>query len=138
PDGRALAATLPRFLPLLDDDGFVEADIPWQRWLHAAGARPGGEVDWLIKHFAKLPLADRDKSELYDSLHLLVRWGLQGNALRMSRTLNWRPPRRVFYHKLPLITRREVSLPDEFAKPAPGLRRLSRRQGEAALDLVRE
>jgi hypothetical protein len=139
PDGRALAATLPRSLPLLDDDGFVEADIPWQRWLHAAGARPGGEVDWLIRSFEKLQLADRDKSELYDSLHLLVRWELNGlHGLRMSRTLNWRTPPRVFYHKQPLITRREVSLTDEFAKPAPVLRRLSLRQGEAALNLVRE
>ncbi len=31
-----LAATLPRFLPLLEDDSMVEADVPYLRWLHAA------------------------------------------------------------------------------------------------------
>ena len=32
-----MAATLPRFLPLFEDDARVEADVPYRRWLEAAG-----------------------------------------------------------------------------------------------------
>ena len=31
--GRELGTSGPRFLPLLEDDGYVEADTPWRRWL---------------------------------------------------------------------------------------------------------
>jgi hypothetical protein len=34
--GRELGTTGPRFMPLLEDDSFVEADTPWRRWLEAA------------------------------------------------------------------------------------------------------
>src|ERR1700757_1901408 len=34
-DERALGATWPRFLPLLEEDACVEADVPWLRWLRA-------------------------------------------------------------------------------------------------------
>ncbi|HMB83593.1 MAG TPA: hypothetical protein VKI40_06015, partial [Terriglobales bacterium] len=31
--GRELGTTGPRFMPLLEDDSYVEADTPWRRWL---------------------------------------------------------------------------------------------------------
>ena len=31
--GRELGTTGPRFMPLLEDDAYVEADTPWRRWL---------------------------------------------------------------------------------------------------------
>ena len=34
--GRELGTTGPRFIPLLEDDAYVEADTPWRRWLEAA------------------------------------------------------------------------------------------------------
>ncbi len=33
--GRELGTIGPRFIPLLEDDAFVEADTPWRRWLEA-------------------------------------------------------------------------------------------------------
>jgi hypothetical protein len=33
---RELGTTGPRFIPLLEDDAYVEADTPWRRWLEAA------------------------------------------------------------------------------------------------------
>ncbi len=39
-EGR-LAATLPRFIPLLADDADVEADVPFREWLQAASGRRG-------------------------------------------------------------------------------------------------
>ena len=34
--GRELGTTGPRFMPLLEDDAFVEADTPFRRWLETA------------------------------------------------------------------------------------------------------
>jgi hypothetical protein len=135
PEDRALAATLHRFFPLLDEDGLVEADTPWPRWLAAARGRED-ELQWLVQRFEQLPISGREKSELYDSLHLAVRWELDN--LRLSRTRNVQSPRDVFYQAGPLLTRRDVSLAREFAKPAPILKPLPRRQAEAVINMVRE
>jgi len=39
--GRELGTTGPRFMPLLEDDSFVEADTPFRRWLETASQRIG-------------------------------------------------------------------------------------------------
>jgi hypothetical protein len=131
---RALASVWAKFLPLIEEDGYVEADIPWQRWLDA-GKKPGNEVRWLVQQLESLSISDLEKSQLYNSLELTVRWQL--NDLRVSRTRNWKPVRRVFYHPGPLIARRDVSLARELVQP-PTLRRLLRQEGEAVLNMVRE
>src|ERR1043166_1500878 len=38
-DSNRLAETWPRFMPLLDEDGFVEANVPYPEWLRAAKDR---------------------------------------------------------------------------------------------------
>src|SRR4030095_17018219 len=38
-DENRLAQTWPRFMPLLEEDGSVEANIPFQRWLELAKGR---------------------------------------------------------------------------------------------------
>jgi hypothetical protein len=132
-EGR-LAATLPRFIPLLADDADVEADVPFREWLQAASGRRNPLL-WLLDRFEQSPIAGREKTELYNSLGLTVSWELDN--LRASRSRNWRPVRQAFYHQRPLIRRSEVSLAKELASPLP-LRRLSRREGEAVMDLIRE
>jgi hypothetical protein len=138
---RAMGATWPRFIPLLAEDSDVEANIPWRRWLDAAR---GGERDlpWLIRQFEQLKLerneAERARAriELYDSLRIPIRWDL-GN-LKLSRTRNWSRPRKTFFHKEPLISRKDVSLAREFARPAAQLKRVSLRDGESVMRLIRE
>jgi hypothetical protein len=49
-----------------------------------------------------------------------------------------RPPRKIFFHRAPLIERREVSLVEELASPPIPIKRLSRAAGEMILDLARE
>ena len=132
---RALAATWPRFLPLLDDDGFVEANIPWLRWLHAAKGK-GSELEWFIRRFEQMPIADREKAELYDSLRLPVRWQLQN--LKLSRTRNWHRPRSIYYHIEPLIPRSGVNLEHELSEPSPPLKKLPLQQGKAVIEMIRE
>ncbi len=138
---RAMGATWLRFIPLLAEDSDVEANIPWRHWIDAAR---GGERDlpWLIRRFERLNLgkneAERARSriELYDSLRIPIRWDL-GN-LKLSRTRNWSRSRRTFFHTEPLISRKDVSLAREFARPAPQLRRLSFVKGESVMRLIRE
>jgi len=135
-DERALGATLPRFVPLLDEDAEVEASIPWLCWLRSAQGRRASLLEWLIGRFDELRLADREKAELYDSLRLPVQWKL-GN-LRLSRTRNWSRPRSVYYHQEPLIARKAVSLKEMLAEPGPLLERLPLREGKAVMNMIRE
>lgn len=135
-DERALAAIWPRFIPLLEEDGYTEAGVPWEQWLQAAHGAKRGSLQWLIDRFEELPLPETAKAQLYDSLRLTVGWNLDN--LRLSRTRNWQRPRQVFYQHQPLITRREISLADELAKPAPALKHLSPAEGHAVMNMIRE
>ena len=132
---RAMGSTWPRFVPLLEEDADVEANIPWRRWLDAARGRER-ELEWLIRHFERLSLSPGERAELYDSLRLPLRWHLEN--LKLSRTRNWSRPRQLYYHTKPLIVRREVRLADELRRPAPRLVTLSRRAGQKIMDSVRE
>jgi hypothetical protein len=133
--GRELGATGPRFIPLLEDDAYVEADTPWRRWLEAAASKEHVPA-WLISRFEKLPLSAAQKAELYESLRVPLRWSLENSAI--SRTRNWKPVRSVFYHSERLISRSQVSLAAELARRPPQLTRLSRKRGEQVMDMIRE
>jgi hypothetical protein len=134
--GRELGTTGPRFIPLLEDDAYVEADTPWSRWLEAAGGKKHHNPAWLIERFDQLPLPAPQKSELYESLRVPLRWSLENSPI--SRTRNWKPVRSVYYHTESLISRSQVSLTGELARRPPQLTRLSRKQGDEVMDLIRE
>ena len=135
---RAWGATWPRFIPLLEEDADVEANVPWRRWLNSARDRKR-DVEWLIQQFeglSKQGLGSRVIGELYDSLRVPLQWRLEN--LKLSRTRNWRRPRRLYTHDLPLITRKEVSLAVELAKAAPPLIRASQSEGGRVIEFIRE
>jgi hypothetical protein len=132
---RARGSIWPRFIPLLQEDADVEANIPWLGWLDAARGRED-PLPWLIRRFEQLPLPDRQLAELYDSLRLPLRWRLEN--LKISRTRNWTGPRRVYFHRAPLIERREVSLAHELTQPAPRFEKLSRAAGKSVMHAIRE
>ena len=135
-EDRSLAATWPRFLPLLEEDGYVEADVPWRRWLEAAQGSRSASPGWLVERFERMPLSPQERAELYDSLRLPVCWKL-GNS-PVSRTRNWRRVARPLCHDAPLIVRSQVSLAAELTRPAPRFVRLSRQQGSAVIEKIRE
>ncbi|MGB2603380.1 MAG: hypothetical protein WBC78_07285 [Candidatus Sulfotelmatobacter sp.] len=132
---RARGNTWPRFIPLLEEDADVEANIPWPAWLEAARGRQQPLI-WLLNRFAQLPLPARQRAELYDSLRLPLRWRL-GN-LKLSRSRKWKRPLRFYFHSAGLIQRSEVSLARELARPAPKLEKLSLAAGEAVMHDIRE
>ncbi len=132
---RSRGNTWPRFIPLLEEDAAVEANIPWSSWMDAARGRHNA-LRFLLDRFEQLPLASAQRAELYDSLRLPIRWRLEN--LKLSRTRNWARPRRVYFHNAPLIQRSEVSLTRELSRPAPKLERLSVTAGESVMQAIRE
>jgi hypothetical protein len=132
-DEYRLAETWPRFFPLLEEDAFVEANVPYREWLQAA--RDGrSELAWLLERFDKLPQPENERAELYNSQKLYVSWTPGFNASRTGMRV---ATRRLFYHHGPLIQRREVDLHKELAEPSPPLDKLSLKQGEKAVDMAR-
>jgi hypothetical protein len=134
------AAVWPRFFPLMEEDSLTEANVPYLDWLKAARGRQD-ELPWLVRRFQRLPgfakeTAEKEKAVLYDSLEIMVRWDMSGS--RASRTLARKPVRQFFFHREPLIQRRQVSLAEEFARPRLPVKTLSRRDAERTLDLVKE
>jgi hypothetical protein len=129
-----LAQAWPRFMPLLEEDTLVEANIPYREWLHAAR---DGQTDlrWLIEQFDQLPRSEKDRAELYDAQQIYVRWTPRFSATRTGMRIDQKS---IFYHRGPLIQRRDVDLHKELAQPAPPFEKLSAKQGEATLDLARE
>ena len=135
---RAWGSSWPGFIPLLEEDSDVEASIPWRRWLDSArGRKP--DVEWFIRQFENLSkqgTAERAVNEIYDSLRVPLRWKLEN--LKLSRTRKWWRPRKFYIHDGPLITRKEVSLAAELAKPAPRLIRQSRNESRRVVEMIRE
>lgn len=131
------AAIWPRFFPLMEEDSLTEANVPYRDWLAAArGRKNTGELAWLVERFQRLLLSEKEKAALYDSLEIMVRWSMSGS--QASRTLARKPVRQFYFHHTPLIQRRQVSLPEELAKPKLPLKILPPRQAGKILDLVRE
>jgi hypothetical protein len=133
-DENRLAATWPRFMPLLAEDAFVEANVPYRDWLNAARGRQA-ELAWLIDRFDELRVPDNEKAELYESQQLYVQWR---PPYRATRTGLRAPSGKMFYHDGPFIQRRDVDLNLEVVQPSPTLRRLSPQEGESELDRARD
>ena len=128
-----LAETWPRFMPLLEEDAWIEANVPYRKWLEAA--RKGrSEIAWLIERFNELPKPDKERAELYDSQQIYVCWKPRFNVSRTGMRV---PVRRPYYHDGPLIQRRDIDLRKELAAPSPLRQRLSPAEGEKALDIAR-
>jgi hypothetical protein len=131
----------PKFLPLFEEDAYVDAHAPFLAWLRAAQSKGENDLAWLIRRFEQLPVDDKARAELFEPLKLWVRWEL-GNS-KATRTLMRRPGRAIFYHDAPLVSRRDVSLARELdaspqrSKKLP-VERLSRVEGERLLAMGRD
>jgi hypothetical protein len=125
----------PRFFPLMEEDSLIEANVPYLNWLKSARGRQD-ELTWLIRQFQRLPMSEKEKAALYDSLEIMVRWDMSGSCA--SRTLSRKPVQEFYFHRAPLIQRRQVSFADELAKPLLQVTALSLQQAEEALDLMKQ
>jgi hypothetical protein len=127
-------ATMPQFLPLLEEDAMVEAHVPYREWLWAARGRKN-EVAWLIERFESLNISNKAKAEAYDSLKLHVTWKF---GIKASRTEMKLPTRRIFYHDRALIQRRDISLVAELNSPRIQVEKLPPDLAKRAIEMARE
>ena len=102
---RPMGVTLPRFIPLLEDDSLVEADTPFFDWMANAAGGPTKILPWLLQRVADTPLTRLQRTSLYDSLAVNVTWKLGNSAA--SRTHARRKVSRMFYHRQPLLRRNQ-------------------------------
>src|SRR5215471_17555454 len=132
---RPMANALPLFVPLLADDCFVEADTPFLTWMKNA-AGEGRELNWLLEQIDKAAITITEKTALYDSLVVNLKWELADSSA--SRTMARRAVTQTFFHQEPLIRRNQVSLAEEFkSQPLPVLK-LNRTEGEDILNMCRD
>jgi hypothetical protein len=131
-----LGASWPRFLPLLEEDALVEANVPYMDWLRAVTRDGRRDLPWLIECFERMDITEREKAEIYESLKLWVRW--TPRSFKVTRTGMRLPVREVFYQKQPLLRRSDVSLGRELSGPWLPIRRLTRREGEEILERIRD
>jgi len=134
--GDRMRAAWPAFLPLLEEEALADANVPYLDWLRAAARGRSADPRWLLDRYGRMNLPADERAERWDSLGVPLSWELGGS--RASRTKMRRPGPARFFHDGPLLSRREVSLDGLFAAPPLRLRRLSRHEGEALCDMVRE
>ncbi len=128
-----LAAFLPRFVPLLEEQARVDANVPFREYVDAArGSEP--DAAWLVRCLAALPYPESVKAELWEATSLQLSWRPRSTD---SRGLARFPSPAPFCSDAPLLARRDVSVAAELAAPPPPLVRLSRRDGAALLDAAR-
>jgi hypothetical protein len=135
-DAARLGQTLPRFIPLLEEESLVEANVPYSDWLDAAKGKGDRALRWLIQRFESLRLSDREKAELYDSLQLYIHWKPRRRGT--SRTEMILKKRKVFYHDGPLVSRKDISLIAELNSSRLPVEKLSLQKGEELLGMIRD
>ncbi|MFI5179829.1 MAG: hypothetical protein ACHQPI_00350 [Thermoanaerobaculia bacterium] len=134
-----LAPALSRLLPFLPERSLADVGIDYMAWLSAAlpHGRGDGGLRLLVDAFDRTDEDDDRRAERWDVLGLPVRWRL--GASPASRTLARLSGGPLFVDSKPLLARRDVSdvTMDGAAAPAPRIRRLDLRAGEAFLDAAR-
>jgi hypothetical protein len=128
-----LAAFLPRFVPGLEEQARVDANVPFRDFVDAArGEEP--DADWLVRRLSASPLPESVKAELWEALGLQLTWNPRpADSRGLARFASSGP----FCSDAPLLSRRDVSVAVELAAPPPVPVRLSRRDGAAVLDAAR-
>jgi hypothetical protein len=128
-----LAAFLPRFVPLLEEQARVDANVPFRAFVDAArSAEP--DAAWLVRGLEAAPFPESVKAELWEATSLQLAWHPRPAD---SRGLARFPSAAPFSTDAPLLSRRDVSVAGELAAPPPRPARLSRLEGAALLDAAR-
>ncbi len=131
-----LVNALPRLMPLLEDDTFVEPDIPFLKWMANAAGGEGREWLWLMEQFERLPLSLAAKTELYDAIGLSLDFDLSKSPA--SRTYARRETQALFCHDGPLLKRGQVLLAEELSSVELEVRKLDSVEAGQVLQQARE
>ena len=116
-----LGPILARLIPDAFEDWAIAPHPDWCAWFE----RAHGTLPWLIG--AVTP-------EVYDLLELPLRWELDDSPA--SRTLSRIPRKEIFYHRQPLLARKDVSIEAEFAQPKIAVSKMEPARAQATLDII--
>jgi hypothetical protein len=132
-----LGPFLARVLPLVREEALADANVPYRAALEeAARKRRQRPLTFILRAIEALGLPQADAAALYDALSIQIWWELGRDGVSRTR-MRRRTRVPIHIQDEPLGTRRDVSLPAELsARPLP-FERLSRVEGEKALDLAR-
>lgn len=125
PDPERLGAVLMLIIPMLREEALVDANVPYQLWLRGRG------LTWLMKKLEPI----EHHAALFESLGLWIRWTFGNSPVTRTR-MRW-PRRTIFYQRGALLTRRDVSIARALEAPPLRIKKLSPREGEKALDMMR-
>jgi hypothetical protein len=136
-DGRdQFAAVMRRFLPLLEEDSYVETYYPFLEWLRAARGPGKSDLEWIMARFDALDMPERDKAGLFDSLKLWIRW--EFGSSQSSRTAMRLRQKQIFFHDGPAIKRSDISITRELETQDLPVKKLSGKEGSRILDMGRD
>jgi hypothetical protein len=124
---------LRRFLPLVEEDWPVEAHVPFRAWIDAARPSRSTALAWLLSRIHSLPLSPRDQADLYESLDLLLLWHIGPTASRSRMRL---PVPKPYFHRQPLVRRKDIDLAAELAAPPLPATRLSQAEARQIQNLI--
>lgn len=134
-DGTAdLGPTLSKLFPMLAEDWPVEAHAPFRQWVAATRPRGATDLAWLLRCLEALKLKPRDRADAWNAMELPITWDI--GTVRTSRSHLRLAGRKLFYHREPLLRRRDIALDRELDAPALPVRRLSRTEAQSVLDLI--
>lgn len=132
-----LFAVWPRFLPLFDEETYVDTHTPFLKWLRAAKRKGESDLQWLVRQFESLPVQAKERAALFDPLRIWVRWRLADT--RAARTHARLPARgKTFFHEDPFIERRDLSLESELSSPPLKTEKLTAREAARVLSVARD
>ncbi|MEQ1883999.1 MAG: hypothetical protein ABL967_02990 [Bryobacteraceae bacterium] len=116
-----LASIIAKKNPAAREDWAIAPHPDWRAWYE----KSGGQLDWLI---------EGTSAEVFDLLELLIRWEI-GDS-HASRSRSRLPRKKIFYHQEPFLTRKQVSLEEEFAAPPIPVRKLSAKEVAKILPVI--
>lgn len=130
-----LLALLPVLLPFADSPALDAIDRTAHEWIDALRRRDETDAAFVIRRFRALPGDDVTREARFEELQLPLRLSPgDGSPSRTRARLSGRP---VHFQRAPL-DRKRPDLHAAVAVPPRAVRRLSREQGQAVIDVVRE
>jgi hypothetical protein len=133
-DADRLGSTLPRFVPLLEEEALADANVPYVRWIDAARRRQHA-LRWLIERFERVVPDRRERAALFDSMEFPVEWRF--GASRWSRTVLRAPGDASFVHGHRLLSNAEMRADPVAAGKSIRIRRMPKPGASRAMSAAR-
>ena len=121
-DENRLAATWPRFMPLLEEDALVEANVPYREWLAGRAAMAALNSRWLVERLTSCPNLKTNELNSTTRKSSTCSWTPRFSATRTGMRL---PPKAVLLSSRSFNSTSRNRSHKELDQPSPPLQKLS-------------